>query len=189
MSDVRLLETQTHWSDESFVFWRLSCEVLSYESDFIDSSLPAFSFSFSGPDDLEHFSFGHWLNFFNRDRPLSGFFFSLLLDHIGENFGVLLLFSIHEIGRYGSFLNILDSGLGVLFFMLLDGFFHLDFLFKSFLVKYLGLESSQCLCFFGDDFSLSGLFLTTFLISIQSLTESLLMKLDIFVLRHYEGFW
>lgn len=185
MSYVCLLETQTHWSDESFVFWWLSCEVLSYEGDFVDSSLPTFSFPLSWPDDFEHFSFGHWLNFLNRDWPLAGLFFSLLLDHIGKNFRVLLLFSIHEIGRYGSFLNILNSGLGVLFFMLFDGFFHLNFLFKSFLVKYLGLESSQCLCFFGDDFSLSGLFLTTFLISIQSLTESLLVKLDIFVLRHY----
>ncbi len=185
MSHVGVLETQTHWADETFVFWWLSGEVLANEGDFVDSSLPALSLSLSWSDNFEHFSFGHGLDLLNGYWPFACLFFSLLLDHIGQNFGVLLLFSIHEIGGDGSFLYILDSGLWVLLFVLLDSFFHLYFLFESFLVKDLGLQSSKGLGLFRYDLCLSCLFLTTFLISIESLTESLLVKLYILVLRHY----
>ena len=166
MGYVGLFKAQTHWADESLVFWWFACEVFSYEGDFVDSSLPAFSLSFTRSNNLKHFSLSHGLNLLNGHSPLSGFFFSLLLDHVGEDFGVLLLLSVHEIGRYGSFLYIFNSALGVLFLMLLDGFFHLDFLLESLLVEDFGFESSQGLCLFGDDFCLSGIFLSTLLFSI-----------------------
>ena len=163
MGDISLLETKTHWADESLEFWWFTSEVLSNECDFVDSSLPTFSFSLTGSDDLEHFSLSHGLNFLNGYGPFAGLFFTFLLDHVGKDFGVLLLLSIHEIGRDGTFLNIFDSAFGIFFFVLLDGFFHLNFLFESFLVEYFGFESSKSLCLFGDHFCFSSLFLSALL--------------------------
>ena len=166
MGYVGLFKTKAHWADESLVFWWFTSKVFSYESDFVDSSLPAFSLSLTRSNNLKHFSLSHRLNFLNRHGPLTGLLFSLLLDHVGKDFWVLLLLSVHEIGRYSTLLYIFNSALGVLFFMLLDGFFHLDFLLESFLVEDFGFESSQGLCLFGDDFCLSGIFLSTLLFSI-----------------------
>lgn len=187
MSYIGFLETQTHWTDESFEFWWFTGEVLAYESNFVDSSFPTFSLSFTGPDDLEHFGLGHWLNFLNRDSPLAGLFFTFLFDHVGEYFGVFLLLPVHEISWDGSFLNVFDSAFGVFLFVLLDGFLHLNFLFESFFVEYFGFEASECLGFLGDYFSFSGIFLSTFLLGVESLTETFSMKVNIVVLRH--GFW
>lgn len=184
MGDVGLLKTQAHGTDKSFEFWGFTGKVFAHKCDFVDSSLPTFSLSFTRPDNLEHFCLSHGFNFFNGYGPLTGLFFTFLFDHIGENFGVFLLFSIHEIGRYGSFLYVFDSTFGIFLFMFLDGFFHLNFLFESFLVEYFGFESSESLCFFRDDFSFSSIFLSTFLFSIKSLTETFSMKVHIVILRH-----
>ncbi len=166
MSHVCVLESQTHWTDETFVFWWFTGEVLTDEGDFVDSSLPTFSLSLTWSDDLEHFGFSHGLDLFNRYWPFACLFFTFLLDHVGEDFTIFLLFSIHQISRHGAFFYILNSRLWVFLFMLLDSFFHLNFLFKSFFVKDLGFKSSKGLCFFRYDLCLSCFFLTTFLISI-----------------------
>jgi hypothetical protein len=107
-----------------------------------------------------------------------------LFDHIGKDFGIFLLLSVHEISRDSTFLNVLDSAFGVFLFVLFDGFFHLNLLFESFFVEDFGFESSESLSFFGDDFSFSGIFLSTFLLRIHSLTESFTMQVNVIVLRH-----
>ena len=187
MGNVGLFETKTHGTNESLEFWWFTGEVLAHECDFVDSSLPAFSLSLTWPDNFEHFGFCHGLYFLNWYGPFTCLFFTFLLDHVCKNFGVFLLFSVHEICRYGSFFNVLNSAFGIFLFVFLDGFFHLNLLFESFLVEYFGLESSEGLCFFGDDFSLSGVFLSAFLFSVESLTETFSMEVDIVVLRH--GLW
>ncbi len=166
MSNIGLLETQTHGTDESLEFWRFTGKVLAHKCNFVDSSLPAFSLSFSRPDHFKHFGLGHGLYFLNWYGPFTGFFLTLLLNHIGEYFRVFLLLPVHQICGYGAFFNILNSAFGIFLFVFLDGFFHLNLLLKSFLVEYFGLESSKSLRLFGNDFSLSGVFLSTFLFSV-----------------------
>ena len=67
MGHIGMLEPETHWSNKSFVLWRLSCEILSDKTDLVDSSFPAFSLSLSGSDDFKHLGFSHWLDLLNRD--------------------------------------------------------------------------------------------------------------------------
>lgn len=185
MSNVSLFKPQSHWSNKSLMFWWFSCEILANKTNLINSSFPAFSFSLSWTDNFKHFSFSHRLDFFNRNIPFSSFFFSFLLDHIGQHFWVFLLLSIHQICWNCTILYWLSFRFGIFLFMSLNSFFHLNFLFKSFFIEYFGLDASQCLCFFRYNFSSTSLFLSAFFLCIQTLTKSLLMKLHIIVLRHF----
>ena len=184
MSNICVFETKTHRSNKSFVFRRLSGKVFSHKTNFIDSTLPTFFLSFSWSNHIEHFSFSHRLDFFDRYWPLSSLFFSLLFDHVSEYFGVPLLLSVHEISRHCSFLDVLYSAFGVLLFMFFDGLFHLNFLFEPFFVEQFSFDTFQCLCLFGDDFRFSGFFLSSLFFGVHSLTESFLVEIHEVVLRH-----
>jgi hypothetical protein len=135
MCYICISKTKTHRSNKSFIFWWLSSKVLSYESDFVDSSLPTFSLSFTRSNDFEHFCFCHRLHLLNRYCPFAGFLLSFLLYHVCQNFGIFLLLSIHEISRHSAFLDILRFAFGIFLLVLFDSFFHLNLLFESFLVK------------------------------------------------------
>ncbi len=175
MRHICVSESEPHGSDESFVFWWFSGEVFAHESYFINSSFPALSLSLSRSNDFEHLGLCHWIDFLDRDWPFSCFFFSFLLDHIGQHLWVSLLLSIHQIGRHGSLLNVFNSALCIFLFVLFDRLFHLYFLLESLLIEDLGLESSQSLCLFGDDFSLPSILFPPLFFRIQSLTEPFLM--------------
>lgn len=135
MSHICIFKSQTHRSNKSLMFGRLSRKILSYKTNFIDSSLPAFSLSFTRSNHLKHFSFCHWFNLLDRYIPFSCFFFTFLLDHIGQNLWVSLLLPIHQICGYCAFLYVLDSTLGILLFVFFDSFFHLYFLFKPLFIE------------------------------------------------------
>ena len=184
MGYICIFESKTHWSNEPFVFWRFSSEILPYKTDFIYSSFPAFSLPFPWSYHFKHLSFCHRLDLFHRNWPFACFFFPFLLDHVGQNFGIFLLLSIHQICRDGSILDVLDFAFGIFLFMGFDSFFHLNFFFKPFSVENLGLNSSQCFCFFGYYFCFPGFFLSSFLLCVQPLTESLLVQLHVIILRH-----
>ena len=141
MSHICVFKPQTHWPYKSLMFWRLSCKILSHKTNFIDSSLPAFSLSFSRSDYLKHFSFCHRFNLLDRYIPFSCFFFTFLLDHIGQNFWVSLLLPIHQICWYCTFLYVLDSTLGILLFVFFDSLFHLYFFFKPLFIENFSLYS------------------------------------------------
>lgn len=184
MGHVCLLESETHRSDKSFMLWRFSSEVLSDKADLIDSSFPAFFLSFSWADHIEHLSFSHRFYFFNRDRPLTSFFFSFLFDHIGQYLWILLLFPIHKISRDGSLLDLVISAFSIFLFVLFDGFFHLYFLFKPFFIEQFSFNTFEGLCFFGDNFWFSSLFLSSLLFCIKSFSVPLLMEIHVIILRH-----
>lgn len=184
MSHVGILEPETHRTNESLMFWRLSGEVLTNEANFVDSPFPAFSLAFSRADDLEHLCFSHRLDLLDGDSPLACLFLSLLFDHVGEYFGVPLLLSVHEIGGDCAFLDVLHSALGVLLFVLFDSLLHLYLLLEPLLVEELGLDTLQGLCLLGDDLGLSGLFLPALLLRVQPFSESFLMQVNEIILRH-----
>lgn len=187
MGHVCFFEPEAHRSDESLVFWRLPCEVFAHEADLVDPALPALALSLARADHLEHLGLGHRLHLLHRHRPLPGLLLALLLDHIGEHLGVALLLPVHEVGRHCAVLDILDPALGVLLLMLLDGLLHLYFLLEALLIEELGLEALQGLGLLGDDFGLSCLLLAALFLGVQSLSESLLVKIHVVVLRHAEG--
>lgn len=184
MSDVSVSESKTHGSDEAFVFWWFTGEVLSHEADLVDSALPAFPLSLSRTDDLEHLGLGHWFHFLHWNRPLASFFLTFLLDHIGEDFGVALLFSVHEVSRDCSFLDVFHSALGVFFFVFFDGFLHLYLLLEAFLIEEFGLDALEGLCLLGNDLGLTGFLLAPFFFCVEALSEALLVQIHIVVLRH-----
>lgn len=163
MCDVCFFESQSHWSYESLVFWWFTSEILSYKTYFVYSALPTFALSFAWSNDFEHFCFSHWFYFFNWDVPLACFFFSLLFYHISQHFWVLLLLSVHQICRDRTILYWLGFSLRIFFFVLFNGFLHLNFLLESFFVKYFSLDASKCLCLLRYDFSLPCLFFPSFL--------------------------
>jgi len=167
------------------VFWGFSSEVLSNESNFIYSSFPTFSLSFTRTNNLKHFSFGHWLYFFKRYAPFSGFLLSFLFYHICQYFRIFLLLSVHKISRHCAFLHILNSTFCIFLLMLFDSFFHLNFFFESRFIKEFCFKSSQSLCFFRYNFSFSCLLFSSLLIGVHSLTESFFVKIHIIILRHF----
>lgn len=187
MGHVCVFESEAHGSDESLVFWRLSCEVFTDEADFVDSALPALALSLARTDDLKHLGLGHRLDLLHGHGPLAGLFLSLLLNHVGEHLGVPLLVPVHEIGGDCPLLDVFYSALGVLFLMLLDGLLHLYFLLEALLIEELSLEALQCLGLLGDYLGLSCVLLAALLLGIESLSESLLVKIHVVVLRHAEG--
>ena len=138
-------------------------EILAYKTNFVDPSLPTFSLSFSWPNYFKHFSLSHRLDFFDWDIPFSSFFLSFLLDHVGEDFWIFLLLSIHEISWNCTILNWLFRCLCIFLLMGFDSFFHLNFLSEALLVKNFSLDSSESLGFFGDDFGFPSLFLPSLL--------------------------
>ncbi len=136
MSDICFLKTKTHWSYKSFIFWWFTSKVLTHKCNFINSSFPTFSLSFTWSDNFKHFSLSHRFYFLYGYGPFTCFLFSFLLNHVGENFRIFLLLSVHKISRYSTFLYIFDSAFRIFLLMLFDSFFHLNFLFESFFVKY-----------------------------------------------------
>ena len=166
MGDICIFEPETHWPDEPFMFWRLSREILSNKTNFVYSSFPAFSLPFSWPYNLEHLSFCHRFDLFNRNRPFPCFFFPFLLDHVGQNLGIFLLLSIHQICGDGSILNVLDFAFCIFLLVSFNGFFHLNFFFKPFSIENLCFYSSQCFCLFGYYFWFPGVFLSSFLLCV-----------------------
>lgn len=58
MRDVCLLEPESHWSDESFVFGRFTCVVFWDNANFGDLPFPCFFAPFTGFDDFEDFGVG-----------------------------------------------------------------------------------------------------------------------------------
>lgn len=189
MGHVGLFEPQTHRTNKSFVFWGLSCEVLSHKADFVDSSLPAFSFSLSRSDDLKHLGLSHRFNFFDRHRPFASFFLSLLFDHVSQHFRVPLLVPIHQIGRHCSILNVLNATFRIFLLMLFYRLFHLYLLFEPFLVEKFSFNTFQGLCLLGNDLCFSGLFLSSLLLGVHSFTEASFMQIHIIVLRHFLCFF
>lgn len=184
MGNIGFFKSQTHGSDKSFMLWRFTSEVFSHEADFIDSTLPTFALSLSGPNNFEHFGFCHRLYFLYRHIPFSSLFLALLFYHVGQNLRVLLLLPIHQIGRDSPILDWLCFTLRIFLFVLFDSFLHLNFFLESFFVKDFGFDASQCLGLLGNNFSLPSLLLPAFLLCVQPLSEPLLMQLHILVLWH-----
>ena len=166
------------------MFWWFSCKVLTDESYFVYSSFPTFSLSFSWSYNFKHFCLSHWFYLFDRDWPFTCFFLSFLFNHVSQNFRISLLLSVHQIGGNCTFFNVLYSTLCIFLLMFFYCFLHLYFLFESLFIKDFRFKSSKSLCFFGNNFSFSGIFLSPFLFSVKSLTESFFMKFDIIVLWH-----
>jgi len=135
MGSVAIFKSQAHRSDESLVFWRLSSKILPDKTNLVYSSFPTFSLSFTRSDDLKHFCFSHWLNFFNWNWPLTSLLLSFLFHHIRQYFRISLLLPVHQISRYSTFLNILDSALSILFLVFFDCLFDLYFLLKSLFIE------------------------------------------------------
>jgi len=142
MSNICIFKSKSHRSDKSLMFWRLSGKILSHKANFVDSSFPTFSLSFSRSDNLKHFSLSHWLYFFNRYIPFSCFLFAFLFHHVSQDFWVSLLLSVHKIGWDCALFDILNSAFCILLFVLFDSLFHLYFLFESFLIEYFSFDAS-----------------------------------------------
>ena len=187
MGHVGVLEPEAHRPDESLVFWRLSREVFADEADLVDSAFPALAFALARADDLEHLGLGHRLHLLNRHGPLARLLLALLLDHVGEHLRVPLLLPVHEVSGHCALLDVLDSALGVLLLVLLDGLLHLYLLLEALLIEELGLEALQGLRLLGDDLGLPCVLLPALLLGIESLSESLLVKIHVVVLRHAWG--
>lgn len=166
MSYVGLFKSQTHRPNESLVLWRLSCEILTHEANFVNSSLPAFFLSLTRTDNLKHLSLSHGFNFLNRHCPLSCFLLSFLFNHVGENFRISLLLSIHQISWHCSFLNILSFAFRVLLLMFFDRFLHLYLFFEPLLIEQFGFDSLKRLSFLGDDLGLPSILLPSLLLGI-----------------------
>ncbi len=170
-----MFKSKTHWTNELFMFWRFSSKVLSNETDFIDPSFPTLAFSFTWTNDFEHFGFSHRFNLLHWHFPFSSFLLSFLLDHVGQNLWIFLLFTIHQICRDSAILNFLWFTFSILLLVCLDCLLHLDFLFEPFFIEKLSLKSLQCLSFFGDHFSFTSFLFPRLLLSVHSLTEPLLV--------------
>merc|ERR1719167_1282643 len=68
--------------------------------------------------------------------------------------------------------------------MCLYGFLHLDLLFTFFLIKEFGLYTMEFLCLFMNFPLLPGSLLAHFCLMVKAPTKSLLVKLNVFILRH-----
>jgi len=123
------------------MFWWLSSEVFSNKTNFVDSSFPTFSFSFSRSNHLKHLSLSHWFNLFHWHVPLSCFFFTFLFDHVCQHFRVFLLLPVHKISWNCAFFNVLHTAFSILFLMFFDGFLHLYLLFEPFFVEKFSLDT------------------------------------------------
>ena len=77
-----------------------------------------------------------------------------------------MLFSVHEIGRNCTLLDVLNSAFGVLFLVLFDRLLHLYLLFEPLLVEQFGLDTLQGLSLLSNDLGLPSLLLSSLLIGI-----------------------
>lgn len=166
MGNICLFKSKSHGSNESLMFWGFSCKILSNKTYFIDSSFPTFSLSFTRSNNFKHFSFSHRLDFLDGNIPFTSFFFSLLFDHICENFRIFLLLSIHQICWYSTILNGLLLCFSIFLLMGLYCFLHLYFLCEPLLIKKFSLNTSQCLSLFRNYFCFSCLFFSSLLLCI-----------------------
>lgn len=166
MSHIRFFKSKTHRSDKSFMFWGFTGKVLTHKTHFINSSFPAFTLSFSRADHFKHFSFCHWLDFIDRNIPFACFLFTFLFDHVCEDLWISLLLSIHKICWDCAIFYRFCFAFCIFLFMLLDGFFHLNFLFEALFIKDFSFDASEWLCLFRYNFGLSGLLLSSLLLSI-----------------------
>lgn len=166
MGNICLFKTKAHWSNESFMFWWFTSEVLADKTYLVNSSFPTFALSFSWANNFEHFCFTHWFYFFDWYIPFTCFFFTLLFDHICEDLWIFLLLSVHKISWNSSIFNWFSFSFSILLFVLFNSFLHLNFLFESFFVKDLSLNTSQWLCLLWNNFCFSSLFFSTLLLCV-----------------------
>lgn len=166
MSYIGLFKSKTHWSDKSFMLWGFTGKVLTHKTHFINSSFPTFTLSFSRTDHFKHFCLCHWFDFIDGNIPFTCFFFTLLFDHVCQDLWVSLLLSIHQICWNCTIFYWLCFAFRIFLLMLLDSFFHLYFLFEALFIKDFSLDTPEWLCLFRYNFGLSGLLLSSLLLSI-----------------------
>ena len=184
MHDVRLLESETSRPDESLEFGWLSHEVLSNEGDFSDHSLPCFVFPLSTLHYFEHFFFGHGLHFLDRNLPLAGFFFSLLLDHVTQHLCSIDFISIEQVSWNRTLLLVLGSlDSRVLLFVRFDCLSHLCLLLVALLGMEFTLDSMKVLTLLGDFVGRPGFLLSLLFFSIEALSITLPEEIHMIVLR------
>lgn len=81
MSNMCLLETQSHWTDKSLKLWWFTSESLSDEADFGDESFPALAATLARLENSENFRFRLSADFGYGDIPLASLLLPLLLNH------------------------------------------------------------------------------------------------------------
>lgn len=181
LSDIGLLVTQTHGSDESLELDRATSEVVTDEGRLGDHALPRLLVGFlSGVDDLEHLLLTDTLNLGQGNSELGGLLITLILDGTGQGLGVGALRSVEQVlGQRGLGGLVGSGGLDVLLFLLLDAFLHLNLLLVALLLVQLGPQTTQVLGIVRRLVGLTRLALAGSLIVIEPLAVLLLPALDI----------
>lgn len=147
LSDIGLLVTQTHGTDETLVLDGATSEVTTDESGLGDHALPGLLVSLlSGVDNLEHLLLTDTLDLGQGNSELGGLLISLILDSTGQGLGVGSLRSVEQILGQRSLGGLIGSGgLDILLFLLLNALLHLDLLLVALLLVQLGPQTSEVL--------------------------------------------
>mmetsp|Transcript_14666 Transcript_14666/g.33193 ORF Transcript_14666/g.33193 Transcript_14666/m.33193 type:complete len:315 (-) Transcript_14666:12-956(-) len=185
--NIRFLHAQPCGTNKPFVLWVFSSEIVSNKRAFGHHSLPSFLSLGTSSQDLEHFVISHRLDLWDGHFPLSGFFFSLLFDSVGQYLGAAHTLTIQQVSGHSA----LRHGfiIGVLIVALIvhgNCFAHCSLFFVSFLLVKLGPDSVDLL---GKITPLVGqatfLFPLAF-IGIEATTMQLGMSFHMLMLRHLE---
>lgn len=181
LSDVGLLVTQTHGTNESLVLDGPTSKVVTDESRLGDHTLPGLLVGLlSGIDNLEHLLLTDTLHLRQRHGKLGRLLLTLILDSTGQGLGVGGLGSVEQVLGQRSLGRLVGSGrLDVLLLLSLDALLHLNLLLVALLLVQLGPQASKVLGIKGLLVALTSLALADTLIVIQPLTVLLLPALDI----------
>jgi hypothetical protein len=147
LSDIGLLVTQTHGTNETLVFDGATSEVATDESGLGNHALPGLLVSLlSGVDNLEHLLLTDTLDLRQGNSELGGLLITLILDSTGQGLGVGGLRSVEQVlGQRGLGGLVGGGGLDILLFLLLDALLHLDLLLVTLLLVQLGPQASEVL--------------------------------------------
>lgn len=185
MSDVALLVTETHRTNESLVLDWATCEIWSDEGWLGDHALPSLLRSLlSGLDNLEHLILSDTADLWQRNAELRSLLISLVLNSGGQSLSVRWVGTVEEIlrkwcGRWLGWGGRLDVALLVG----LDLLLHLDLLVVTLLLVELGAETSELLCVLGLLVALTGGALALALLVVEAAAVELAPSLHILILR------
>eukprot|EP01018_Ginkgo_biloba_P012710 Gb_20607 [translate_table: standard] len=181
-------ESQTRRTNKSLILWRLPCETRSHKCDLCDHPLPLLCFSFSGSNHAKHFILCNGPHLGKGNLPFTSFLFSFLLNCVAKDLSTSCCFTIQQVCRHRSFLDIVVNFAPVcLFFMHSKRFLHQCFLCITLLCKQLTFDA-QCLLGKGGSFvHFTSLFLALLLKMIQAVPMPLPMQLNVVSLRHVDG--
>ena len=188
MAHTGLLIPQPHRPNKALILDGPAREIGAHEGGLGDHALPPFLLGLRARlDHPEHFLLADALDFRERDAEFRGALLASVFDGRGEGFGVVaLVVPIQQILREGFPLRHIRAcagGFDGLFFVRLDGLFHLDLLGVPRALVDLGAEAAQVLRVLGVGMGEAGGAFADALVVVEALAVLFLEFLDVFVLR------